>query len=62
LEIEWLSVIDNIRPCGVTIATPDEFTEREKKWAKEGLSAFLIETQELSNYALKTNNKSGLDK
>jgi uncharacterized protein len=42
-EIEWLSVAAAIRPCGLTLASPEEFLAQAGKWAKHGLSALPVE-------------------
>ncbi len=43
LEIEWLSVAADIRPCGLTLASPEEFLAEAGKWAMRGLSALPVE-------------------
>jgi hypothetical protein len=50
-EIEWLSVVAGMRPCGVTMASPEDYLSKAGKWVKQGLFALPIEMQSLANYA-----------
>ena len=50
-DVEWLSVVSGVRPCGLTVATPEEFVGRAGEWAKSGLCAVPVEIQGLSNYS-----------
>jgi hypothetical protein len=43
LEIEWLSVAADIRPCTLTLASAEGFLAEAGKWAKRGLSALPVE-------------------
>jgi hypothetical protein len=51
LEIEWLSVVSGVRPCCLTIVTPEEFVAKAGEWAKQGLNALPLQIQGLSNYS-----------
>lgn len=50
-RVEWLSVVSGVRPCGLTVATPEKFVGRAAEWVKRGLSALPVEIQGLSNYS-----------
>jgi hypothetical protein len=43
LEIEWLSVAAELRPCGHTLASPEGSLAEGGKWALRGLSALPVE-------------------
>lgn len=45
LEIEWLSVADGVRRCGVTIVSPEEFVRQAGEWVKRGLNGLPVEIQ-----------------
>jgi len=47
-DIEWLTILADIRSCGVTIASPEDFVYRAGEWAKHGLNALPVEIQGLS--------------
>ena len=49
-EIEWLSILEGVRSCCLTIASPEELLKNGKTWAKLGLNALPIEIQGTSNY------------
>jgi hypothetical protein len=56
LEIEWLAVVQGVRHCCVTMASPEEFVTRAGEWAKRGLNALPIEIQGVAaaSYANKS--------
>jgi hypothetical protein len=45
LEIEWLAVAEGLRPCAVTVVSPEAFVERAGTWLARGLSALPLEIQ-----------------
>ncbi|MGH7346434.1 MAG: hypothetical protein ACREK4_16070 [Candidatus Rokuibacteriota bacterium] len=45
LELEWLSVVSGVRPCGVTMVGPQELVDQAAKWAGRGLNALPVEMQ-----------------
>lgn len=45
LEIEWLSVAEGVRRCGVTVVSPEELVGRAGEWVKHGLNALPVEIQ-----------------
>jgi len=49
LEIEWLSVADGVRRCGVTIVSPEEFVQQAGEWVKRGLNGLPVEIQGTSS-------------
>jgi hypothetical protein len=50
-DIEWMAVVSGIRPCAVTVASPEEFVNQAGRWAQHGLNALPVETLGLSNYS-----------
>ncbi|MCP4547299.1 MAG: radical SAM protein [bacterium] len=42
-EIEWLTVAAGIRPCAVTMVSPEDFEVGAGPWAEHGLSALPLE-------------------
>ena len=49
-EIEWLSIVAGVRPCGVTTAAPEDYLSQAGEWIKRDLYALPIEMQSLANY------------
>ncbi len=47
-EIEWRSVLDGVRACAVTMASPEEFLTLGARWAEVGLNALPVEMQGVS--------------
>ena len=49
LEIEWLSVAEGVRRCGVTVVSPEELIDRAGEWVKHGLNVLPVEIQGTSS-------------
>jgi SAM-dependent methyltransferase len=47
-EIEWRSVLEGVRSCAVTSATPEQFLKVGAVWAENGLNALPVEMLALS--------------
>jgi 2-polyprenyl-3-methyl-5-hydroxy-6-metoxy-1,4-benzoquinol methylase len=45
LEIEWRTVAASVRPCGVTVASPQGFLALAATWAESGLGGLPVEIQ-----------------
>jgi 2-polyprenyl-3-methyl-5-hydroxy-6-metoxy-1,4-benzoquinol methylase len=45
LDIEWRTVAAGVRPCGVTVASPEGFLELAATWAESGLGGLPVEIQ-----------------
>lgn len=51
LEIEWLSIVEGIRPCSLTAVTPEQLIQKGGQWAEHGLNNLPLAIQGISNYS-----------
>lgn len=42
IEIEWLAIVEGIRSCCITSATPEELVQWAPKWARHGLNTLPV--------------------
>ena len=49
-EIEWRTVLEDVRPACVTMSAPEDLPRRAGAFARHGLSTLPIELQGLGNY------------
>jgi hypothetical protein len=59
MEVEWRAVGAGIRPCGLTMASPEKFLERAAEWLQHGVTALPLEIERSSNGASSEGGEIG---